>query len=35
MILFLIWILTKEMPKRGAWIGTIFAMIGTGLIFIY
>ena len=35
MILFLIWILTKEMPKKGAWIGTIFAMIGTGLIFIY
>ena len=35
MILFLIWMLTKEMPQRGAWIGTIFAMIGTGLIFIY
>ena len=35
MILFLIWILTKKIPQRGAWIGTIFAMIGTGLIFIY
>ena len=34
-ILFLIWMLTKKIPQRGAWIGTIFAMIGTGLIFIY
>jgi drug/metabolite transporter (DMT)-like permease len=34
-VLFLIWILTKEKPQKGAWIGTILAMIGTGLIFIY
>jgi drug/metabolite transporter (DMT)-like permease len=35
MILFLIWILTKKVPSLGAWIGTILAIIGTGLIFIY
>ena len=34
MILFLIWILTKKIPSIGAWIGTIIAIIGTGLIFI-
>ena len=34
-ILFLIWILTKKIPSFGAWIGTILAIIGTGLIFIY
>ena len=35
MILFLIWILTKKIPSIGAWLGTIVAIIGTGLIFIY
>ena len=35
MILFLIWILTNKTPSLGAWIGTIVALIGTGLIFIY
>ena len=35
MILFLIWILTKKIPSPGAWLGTIIAIIGTGLIFIY
>ena len=34
-ILFLIWILTKKIPSLGAWIGTIIAIVGTGLIFIY
>jgi len=34
-VLFLIWILTKKIPSFEAWIGTIFAIIGTGLIFIY
>ena len=34
-ILFLIWILTKKTPSIGAWFGTILAIIGTGLIFIY
>jgi len=34
MILFLIWILTKKIPSLGAWLGTILAIIGTGLIFI-
>ena len=33
--LFLIWLLTKKIPALGAWIGTIIAIIGTGLIFIY
>ena len=33
-ILFLIWILTKKIPTKGAWIGTILAIIGTALIFI-
>ena len=35
MILFLIWILTNKIPSLGAWIGTIIALVGTGLIFIY
>ena len=35
MILFFIWILTKKIPTKGAWFGTIIAIIGTGLIFIY
>ena len=34
MILFLLWIITKKIPSIGAWIGTIIAIIGTGLIFI-
>ena len=34
-ILFLIWILTKKTPSIVAWFGTILAIIGTGLIFIY
>ena len=34
MILFLLWILTKKIPSIGAWLGTIIAIIGTGLIFI-
>ena len=35
MILFLIWFMTKKIPTKGAWLGTIIAIIGTGLIFIY
>ena len=35
MILFLLWILTKKMPTIPAWIGTMIAIFGTGLIFIY
>ena len=35
MILFLIWIITNKMPTIGAWIGTLLAIFGTGLIFIY
>ena len=35
MILFLIWLLTKKIPTIGAWIGTLLAIIGSGLIFIY
>jgi len=35
MILFLIWILTNKIPSLGAWIGTIIALVGTGLIFFY
>jgi len=35
MVLFLIWILTKKIPSAGAWIGTVIAVLGTGLIFIY
>ena len=34
MLLFLLWIITKKIPSIGAWIGTIIAIIGTGLIFI-
>ena len=33
MILFLIWIITKKIPTYGAWIGTLFAIGGTALIF--
>ena len=35
LVLFLIWVLTKKLPTLGAWIGTILAIVGTGLIFIY
>ncbi len=35
MILFLIWLITNKIPTYGAWIGTILAIIGSGLIFIY
>ena len=35
MILLLIWLITKKIPSIGAWIGTILAIIGSGLIFIY
>lgn len=35
MILFLIWLVTKKMPTTGAWIGTVLAIIGSVLIFIY
>ena len=35
MILFLIWLITKKIPTYGAWVGTILAMVGSGLIFIY
>ena len=34
MILFLLWIITRNLPTFGAWIGTIIAMCGTTLIFI-
>ena len=35
MILLLIWIITKKIPTYGAWIGTVLAIIVSGLIFIY
>ncbi len=35
MILLLIWLITKKIPTKGAWIGTVLAIIGSGLIFIY
>ena len=35
MILLLIWVITNKMPNYGAWIGTILAIVGSGLIFIY
>ena len=35
MILFLIWLLTNKIPSLGAWMGTIIALVGTGLIFVY
>ena len=35
MILFLIWLVTKKIPTTGAWIGTVLAIIGSVLIFIY
>ena len=34
-VLFLIWIITSKMPSLGAWAGTLVAIFGTGLIFIY
>ena len=34
MVLFILWIFTKKIPTFGAWIGTIIAIFGTGLIFI-
>tara|TARA_Y100001970_G_scaffold125463_1_gene155204 strand:- start:160 stop:1053 length:894 start_codon:yes stop_codon:yes gene_type:complete len=34
-VLFLIWILTSKMPTIGAWLGTIIAILGTSLIFVY
>ena len=34
LILFLLWIFTKKIPSIGAWLGTIVAIIGTGLIFL-
>ena len=34
-VLFLIWIITSKMPSLGAWLGTLVAIFGTGLIFIY
>ena len=34
LVLFLIWVLTKKVPSLGAWIGTVLAIVGTGLIFI-
>ena len=35
MILFLLWIFTKKSPALVAWFGTIIAIFGTALIFIY
>ena len=35
MILFLIWLITNKMPTKGSWFGTLIAIIGTGLIFLY
>ena len=35
MILFLLWIFTKKIPNIAAWRGTIVAILGTGLIFVY
>jgi len=35
MILFLLWFLTKKIPSLGAWLGTLIAILGTSLIFIY
>ena len=35
MILLLIWLITNKKPTIGAGIGTILAIIGSGLIFIY
>ena len=35
MILLLIWIITKKIPTYGAWMGTVLAIIGSALIFIY
>ena len=35
MILFLLWVFTKKIPTLAAWIGTMVAIFGTSLIFIY
>ncbi len=35
MILFLLWIFTKQIPTLTAWIGTSIAIFGTALIFVY
>ena len=35
LVLFLIWLLTKKLPTLGAWMGTVLAIVGTGLIIIY
>ena len=35
MILFLLWVFTKKNPTLIAWIGTMVAIFGTSLIFIY
>ena len=35
MILFLIWIFTKRIPSIGSWFGTILAILGTSVIFIF
>ena len=34
MVLFLIWLITKKIPTIGAWIGTVIAIFGTGIIFL-
>ena len=34
MILLILWLTTKKIPTLGAWLGTIIAILGTGLIFI-
>jgi len=34
MILFMIWILTKKVPKIGAWIGSFIAIVGASFIFL-
>ncbi len=34
MVLFLIWLITKKIPTVGAWIGTVIAIFGTGVIFL-
>jgi len=34
MVLFLIWLITKKIPTIGAWIGTVIAIFGTGVIFL-
>ncbi len=34
-VLFLIWMLTNKLPTIGAWLGTMVAIFGTSLIFVY